>query len=331
MLVPMLSVLVQAADVYNFTPFKITVKGTGSATYKRLVLNTANFPFAVTEANQLVGCTLSGTVTYSGTENYSKSVPFNNVKVERSDVRTNATAIDFAVPAGYTIKSDNSQDKFYTWDLTLNPKPAPTNDIPATGSTFFITPDMFTLTGNWSVTEFENKTIIIANAGSAMGTAVTNVKIPASGTYGIYTYIRDYATNKPGTRYAEITVNGTKLNRAGVHGEEGFRWEKIGEATFTKDQVTNVTVTDKSAHYCRLAAIMFTTENYTPSDEMLFESLKAGKGTVVKVFDDSKTNIIILPDDFSTDLGTWTKSTSGGVPIIIGQENKNCSFSGCDS
>jgi GNAT superfamily N-acetyltransferase len=48
---------VQATEVneYNFTPFKITVNGTGSATYKRLVISTKNFPFAVTEANQLVG------------------------------------------------------------------------------------------------------------------------------------------------------------------------------------------------------------------------------------------------------------------------------------
>lgn len=324
MLIPSFSALVQAEDEYNFTPFKISVSSTGAAgAYKRIVLKTQNFPFAVTEANQLVGCTLNGTVTYSGTGNYSKSIPFNNVKIEKSDVRTNATAVDFLVPAGYTIRTDNSEDKLYNWDVTLNPKPAPTNDIPTTGSTFFITPDMFSLTGNWQVTDFEKYTILFAKEGSAMGTASVNVKIPAAGTYGIYAFIRDYATNKPGSRYAEITVNGTALNRAGVHGQDGFRWEKIGELTFTKDQTASVVITDKSAHYCRIGALMFTTENgYIPSDELFFETLKAGKGTVVHALDETKTNIIILPDDFSTDLGTWTKTTSSGVAIIEGQNVK---------
>lgn len=315
-----------AAEIneYNFEPFKITVKGTGSATYKRLVLNTANFPFAVTTANQLVGCTLNGTVTYSGTENYSKSVPFNNVEVLKSDVRTNATAIDFKVPDGYTIKSDNSQDKFYTWDLTLNPKAAPANDIPTKGSTFFVTPDMFSLSGNWVLSESDGSyQIIYANPGSPMGTAISNVKIPASGTYGIYSLARDYATNKPGSRYAEIEVNGTKLEKAGVHNQEGFKWEKIGEATFTENQIASIKVLSTSAYYARLAAIMFTTEDYIPSDNLLFETLKAGKGTVVKALDDTKTNVIILPDDFATDMGTWTKTTHSGVPIITGQENKS--------
>jgi len=320
---PTIGALAEEINEYNFTPFKITVNNTGSATYKRLVLNTANFPFAVTEANQLVGCTLSGTVTYSGTENYSKSVPFNNVEIVKSDVRTNATAIDFAVPSGYTIKSDNSQDKFYTWDLTLNPKPAPTNDIPESGSTFFVTPDMFNCSGNWSVTSSDSiYTVLYSAPGVPMGSASTNVKIPAAGTYGIYALARDYADNKPGSRYAEISVNGTTLTRAGLHGSTGFEWEKIGEATFTEGQIANIKVLDTSAYYCRLAAIMFTTEDYIPSDDLLFETLKVGKGTVAKVLDDTKENIIILPDDFTTDLGTWTKTVDGKKSVILGLSTK---------
>ena len=324
LLLPAISSFAETVDEYNFTPFKISVSTTGSAgIFKRIVLRTSNFPFEVTEANQLVDCTLNGTVTYSGTEDYSKSIPFENVKIMASDVRTNGSAIDFKVPDGYTIKTDNSQDRYYTWDLTLNPKPAPTNDIPRTGSTFFVTPDMFTLTSNWEVTEFDGYTIIYARTDSPMGTASTNVKVPEAGTYGIYTLARDYETNKPGSRYGEISVNGNVLNHAGLHGEEGFRWEKIGTATFAKDQTINVTVTDKSAYYCRIAAIMFTTEDdYIPSDELLKETLKVGKGTVVYNLNSSQTNLIILPDDFATDMGTWKKTTSGGVDIIEGQNNK---------
>ena len=323
MIAPAFGVFAAEINEYNFEPFKISVKNTGSATYKRLVLNTSNFPFAVTEANQLVDCTLNGTVTYSGTGDFSASVPFVDVKIVKSDVRSGATAVDFAVPDGYTICSSNAEDKNYVWDLTLNPKPAPTNDIPETGSTFFVTPDMFSITGNWTIGESDSAyTVLFANVGSPMGTCVTNVKIPAAGTYGIYSLARDYATNKPASRYAEIEVNGTKLERAGVHRQEGFKWEKIGEATYTEAQIVNIKILDTSAYYCRLAALMFTTEDYTPSNELLHQTLEDGKGTVVKVLDNSKTNIIILPDDFSTDLGTWTKATSSNVPIITGQENK---------
>jgi len=324
MIIPSVGVLADTVTEYNFTPFKISVNfTTNDSGFKRLVVLTSDFPFTVTDINQLKGCTLSGTVTYSGAKDYSASVPFSDVKIEASTVLSGACTIDFTVPSGYTICSDGTEDSFYTWDLTLNPKPAPQNDIPSVGSTFFVTPDMFNVSGWWQQTTFDNFNILYAAPRLEKADAITNIKIPASGTYNIYSFVRDNATNKPGSRYAEFEVDGKALTRAGLHGNEGYDWEKIGEATFSEGQIVNIKILSTSATYSRVAALMFTTESYVPSGEYIHETLKVGKGTVAKVIDNTKTNLIILPDDFSSDIGTWKVTTDSKRPVIQGQSNKN--------
>ncbi|MBQ7039170.1 MAG: hypothetical protein IJN39_01225, partial [Clostridia bacterium] len=324
MIVPSIGALAETVTEYNFTPFKISVNFTASdSEYKRLVILTSDFPFTVSEDDQLKGCTLNGTVTYSGTAGYSASVPFEDVKIERSYALSGACQIDFTVPDGYTICPDGTEDQYYTFDLTISQKPAPQNDIPETGSTFFVTPDMFNVSGWWQQTKFDGFDILYAAPRLEKADAVTNIKVPAAGTYNIYSLVRDNATNKPGSRYAEFELDGKALSRSGLHGNEGYAWEKIGEATFSQNQIVNIKILDSSATYCRVAALMFTTENYIPSDELIHDTLKAGKGTVAKLIDSTKTNIIILPDDFATDLGTWKVSTDSKRPVIQGQSNKN--------
>ena len=172
-------------DETNFTPFKISVITTGSAAgVKRLVLSTDNFPFTLTKVNQLTGCLLSGTVTYSGTGNYSKSVPFENVQILTSDIRTGRTAISFVVPKGYTIVDNNSEDSKYTWDLTISPKTKESSktDVPESGNTFFVLPDMFQSTDNWYKMTFESYPILCADPKPEADIS-TSVRIPADGTW----------------------------------------------------------------------------------------------------------------------------------------------------
>ncbi len=113
------------ANETNFTPFKINVTRTGTPgdnVTKRLIVKN-NFGFTPAE-NELAGCLLNGTVTYTGSGSYSATVPFVNVPVSASLDRGDGTLnLDFAVPSGYSICFDGSQDSNYTWDLTVSPAP----------------------------------------------------------------------------------------------------------------------------------------------------------------------------------------------------------------
>lgn len=79
-----------AVDEYTFTPFKITVIGNGgTGGNKRLLIYANTLGFNITKENQLAGCKLNGTITYSGsTAGYSKSIPLNDVLVVSSPLRT---------------------------------------------------------------------------------------------------------------------------------------------------------------------------------------------------------------------------------------------------
>ena len=317
-------------DETNFTPFKISVITTGSAAgVKRLVLSTDNFPFALNTANQLTGCLLNGTVTYSGTGNYSKSVPFENVQILTSDVRTGRTAISFVVPKGYTIVDNNSEDSKYTWDLTISPKTKESSktDVPESGTTFFVLPDMFKSTDNWKKSISDSYTILCADP-KPKNDISTSVRIPADGTYAIYSFVRDYATNNPGTRFANIAVSGTAMQTAGKHGQEGFVWEKIGEMTFKKGDTAKVTLLKTSAQYARIAAIMFTTEkNYTPGEDYTLNDFEAYPAETVRAFSENETNLVLLPDDFATDYGTWKNTKDGSTQILMGATSSSADVS----
>ncbi len=117
---------VLTVDVTNFEPFKLNITAVGSwihdgVNHKRFVTDTA-FPFKITEDHQLAGCVLNGTITYKGSDDFSKSVPFKNVPVAYQPLRTDGTSkvnLDFLVPAGYTIKEQAPGE--YTFNLTISP------------------------------------------------------------------------------------------------------------------------------------------------------------------------------------------------------------------
>ncbi len=64
---------------------------------------------------------MNGTVTYTGTENYSETVPFVNVAVVAQPARTDGNVgIYFVVPAGYSICLSEEEDANYNYDLYLS-------------------------------------------------------------------------------------------------------------------------------------------------------------------------------------------------------------------
>ncbi len=113
-------------DVTNFDPFEITVKAVGSDTNrnKKFVIEDA-FPFDVT-ADQLVGCVLNGSLSYTGSvEGASTYVPFNNVAIV-SQSRRSETELElfFVQPEGYTIPETGWNVTDFEFDITISPAPA---------------------------------------------------------------------------------------------------------------------------------------------------------------------------------------------------------------
>ena len=295
-------------DAYNFEPFKIRYYTGGSTgLHKRLVIYN-DFPFEITEDNTLQGCLLNGTVTYLGTE-YSKAVPFVDVEVAAQPIRTDGfIAIDFTVPEGYTIDGGNDAAGNYTWDLTISPKPMPETDIPEEGNTFFVLPKHFAGNiGTWESTTDDVYAIMYAGVSTNKTNAVAGIKIPATATYNIYSFVKDFANNAPGSRYAKISVNGTELTVAGKHGNDGYAWEKIGEMTLTEGEAAEIRLLGTSADYARVAALMFTTEDdYLPANDKLLTDFEFGAAESVKVNLSANGTHLYLPyTAFSSDFGDW--------------------------
>ena len=113
-------------DVTNFEPFAIipSAQGYPGPTH-RFIVSTADWPFAVTENNQLVGCVLNGTAIYNGSvQGLSAEIPFINVPIEASEYRSaTVAAIDYMLPEGYTIDQTGAEIGNYTYNLTLSPIP----------------------------------------------------------------------------------------------------------------------------------------------------------------------------------------------------------------
>ena len=295
--------------VYNFTPFKVRFVTRGASTLGKRIVVKNDFPFDVSNANTLQGCLLNGTVTYTGTGNYSKEVPFVDVEVKAQPLRTDGNiSLDFAVPAGYTIKDGNDEAEYYTWDLTISPKPAPQIDVPEDGTTFFVVPQHFQNNlGSWSITADGAYTILYSGETAPTEDAFTGIVIPETATYNIYSFTKDFETQAPGTRYAEISVNGTKLAYAGKHGTTGYKWEKIGEMALNKDSVAEVRFSKNSKAYARTIALMFTTDDeYLPATDTLNVALDLYKAETGRLqLSENGTHLYLPATAFASDMGDW--------------------------
>ncbi len=311
--------------VYNFEPFKIRFVTRGASTYGKRIVIKNDFPFDVSNTDTLKGCLLNGTVTYTGPDDYSPTVPFVDVEVKAQPIRNDGNiSLDFTVPDGYTIKGENDQAEYFTWDLTISPKPAPEGDVPQEGTTFFVVPDNFKDNlGTWSIESNGGYTILYSGQPETKTDTFTGIVIPETGTYNIYSYTRDFATNAPGSRFARISVNGTTLTDAGKHGMEGYQWEKIGEMTLTKDSVAEVRFLSTSGSHSRTAAIMFTTlDDYLPAADKLNADVELYKAESAKLnLSVSGTHLYLPAAAFASDMGDW-RTEGTGISHLFSSNNK---------
>ena len=292
----------------DVAPFKIKVITTGSAGNKRIVVDTTNFPIPVTEENQFVGWVLNGTVTYSGVDNYSKSVPFKNVEVLKSDVRTNATALDFKIPDGYTMCTSNAADKETVWNLTLSkPKGAtgtstPVKEEEAVLSSFKLkdgeeliiikAEDFKDDLGRWKIVGSTSNSILSVlqgvelPEGSDLSPANTTVTIGKAGTYYVHALALDYEENQPATRHFTVALDDELMpEKAGTHKQEGWKWQLLGQKELEAGEV-KVSLVDTSNFFGRCQAIALTTDKdfVGPSDkEIISVANKYAAGQKIEI------------------------------------------------
>ncbi len=88
--------------------------------------------------------------------------------------------------------------------------------------------------------------------------AIVSFDVEKEGTYKLWVYGRDFATNQQGTRFFNVAVNGQMDEKTfGQHASEGFKWEAAGTYTL-KEGVNTVEVHDTSGFYARVAGILLT-------------------------------------------------------------------------
>ncbi len=276
---------------------KIRVSNSGSSQgNKRVVAREDVKDFEVTEENQLVGWFINGTMTYNGTGEYSKTVVFKDVEIVRSDVRDGgAFALDFKIPEGYTICTDNSEDKNMVWDLTItgagktSSEPEKEEEKPVTTASSFKLKDgeqlMFI-----KAEDFENDLGRWQIKGATLGSVLSvleatpvdegsdvpanaTVKIEKAGKYYIHVSARDYAENQPATRFFGVAVNDQILpEKAGTHKQEGWRWQLMGEVDLPEGDA-KVSLVDTANFFGRCQGIILTTDKdfSGPSDDEMFK------------------------------------------------------------
>ncbi len=147
----------------------------------------------------------------------------------------------------------------------------------------FINSDSFTDVGTWTITGIDGtlttqglqgttpggvgKTEEDADASNTLP-AVAPFNLTKSGTYHVWVRARDYATNKPGSRFFQIGFNDQPMleMKFGAHGAEGFQWVKAGEFNLSAGQ-NELKLYDTSGFYARCDSIFITEDrDYVPAE-----------------------------------------------------------------
>ncbi len=154
---------------------------------------------------------------------------------------------------------------------------------------------------------------------SILGSASVLVVIPEDGTYTVKGYARDYLNDSATYRYMDVEINGVKGERIGDHETAGYVWETIGTYEFEKGDEVLVEI-NTAGLYARLAGICFSTaSDYTPDDAHMEENYNQASAELALLpLDETKINMLVLPDDFDTDLGTWIEYKDGTYDILRG-------------
>ena len=159
-------------------------------------------------------------------------------------------------------------DETQTVNISVEDKNAVTNG-------YYIAATDFVNLGCWSMDEggflFGTHSSPDGAEGSVPGgePATIEFNIRKAGTYKLWTLARDYASNRPGSRYYNAGLDGVMApEKMGTHNKEGFVWQEV--ATYELAAGTHtICVYDTSGYYARCKGF-FLSDNmeYVPNDDL---------------------------------------------------------------
>ncbi len=149
--------------------------------------------------------------------------------------------------------------------------------------TVFLTTKSFTDVGTWTITGIDGTLTTQGLQGTTPGgvgateedadasntvPAIAPFNLTKSGTYNVWVRARDYATNKPGSRFFQIGFNGNPMleQKFGAHGAEGFQWVCAGTINLPEG-ANSLYLYDTSGFYARCDSIVITEDlDYVPAE-----------------------------------------------------------------
>ncbi len=137
---------------------------------------------------------------------------------------------------------------------------------------YYITGDGFGSLGSWSnqgdglLQGLSNSDNEYGFDGNGTEPAVATFNINQAGKYKLWIRAKDYATNKPGSRFFHIRFNGTQYpDKFGDHGVEGFAWEEAGTYELQPGSY-NLELLDTSGFFARFNGAFLTNDlDFVPS------------------------------------------------------------------
>ena len=100
---------------------------------------------------------------------------------------------------------------------------------------FIVEAEDFQFSADWSRAALnpysEQKGLYVRHSNNS---PMTVVKMRDSGEYVLWASAADFKKDNPGTRTITVFVNQKNIGIAGKHGEDGFKWERLGSVFLDK-------------------------------------------------------------------------------------------------
>lgn len=143
--------------------------------------------------------------------------------------------------------------------------------------TYLIEAEKFQYQGGWRVERDEQASgkalLMVTGGGSSAADAITVFALKQAADYTVWTRTKDFKQQAPRTRISRMLINNTEMEKQGMHGQDGFYWEKVGKLFLDKGNHVLI-ARDVNANYARLDAVLLTTDAALDPNKLSMRRLK---------------------------------------------------------
>ncbi len=131
--------------------------------------------------------------------------------------------------------------------------------------------------GGWRVERDEQASdkslLMVAGGGSSAADGITVIAVRQAGDYVVWSRTKDFKSQSPRTRISRLVINGVELEKQGMHGQDGFHWERVGKLFLNKGNHVLI-ARDVNANYARLDAVLLTVDESMDPNKLSMSRLK---------------------------------------------------------